>query len=39
MRWLRPDRPAGLRLGLALLFASWATLSAYATDHLVGPAC
>jgi signal transduction histidine kinase len=38
MRWLRRIDPRVVDWGLALLFAGWATLSAYTTDHLVGPA-
>ena len=38
MRWLRRVDPRVFDWGLGLLFAVWATLSAYTTDHLVGPA-
>jgi len=38
MRWRRRVDPRVFDWALALLFAVWATLSAYATDHLVGPA-
>ena len=38
MRWLRRVDPRVFDWALAVLFAGWATLSAYTTDHLVGPA-
>jgi signal transduction histidine kinase len=38
MRWLRRVDPRLFDWALALLFAVWATISAYTTDQLVGPA-
>ena len=38
VRRLRRVDPRVFDWALALLFAGWATISAYTTDHLVGPA-
>jgi len=38
MRWLRRIDPRVFDWALALLFAVWAVLSTYTSDHVVGPA-